>query len=222
MEIKDSSGKYLLPDDPIFQPIYHDIAEPNKTLIIHAAAVDAAWQPQSQDPSGFRYFEANPQWDMSTKPDAPHKKDILDARDRLLAENPNLRVVAPHLGSMEAQLDELGMRLDRYPNFAVDVSARVHNLTLLPPETVRAFLIKYQDRVLYGTDLSNSATDKDDSITQTWRKQYLLDWRYLSTNDTFDYWGRKAQGLGLPQPVLRRLYRENAMRWIPGIAGVSQ
>jgi len=222
MEIKDSSGKYLLPDDPIFQPIYHDIAEHNKTLIIHAAAVDAAWQPQSQDPSGSRYFEANPQWDMSTKPDAPHKKDILDARDRLLAENPNLRVVAPHLGSMEAQLDELGMRLDRYPNFAVDVSARVRNLTLLPPETVRAFLIKYQDRVLYGTDLSNSATDKDDSITQTWRKQYLLDWRYLSTDDTFDYWGRKAQGLGLPQPVLRRLYRENAMRWIPGITGVSQ
>lgn len=219
MEIKDSSGKYLMPDDPIFEPIYRDVAKHNETLVLHAGAVDAAWQPQAQSPIGSRYFEANPQWDMSTNPNAPHKKDILDARDRLLAENPNLRVVGAHLGSMEAQLDDLGARLDRYPNFAVDVAARVKNLTLMPREEVRAFLLKYQDRILYGTDLGNSSADNDAFAAETWQKQYRLDWEYFSTDDTFDYWGRKVRGLGLPQPALRKLYRENAMRWIPGIAG---
>ena len=43
--------------------------------------------------------------------------------------------------------------LDKYPNFAIDTAARMRYLMLMPPNEVRAFLIKYQDRVLYGADL---------------------------------------------------------------------
>ena len=57
-------------------------------------------------------------------------------------------------GSLESNLDELGRRFDRYPNFAVDVAARTVYLTLQPREKARQFLMKYQDRILYGTDLA--------------------------------------------------------------------
>jgi predicted TIM-barrel fold metal-dependent hydrolase len=221
MEIKSPSGQYVMPDDPVFEPIYRDIAEHGKTLVIHAAAVDAAWQPQGASGNGSRYFEKNPQWDMSKNPGAPAKKEILQARDHLLVRHPNLRVVGAHLGSMEAQLDQLGARLDRFPNFAVDISARVHNLTLLPRDVVRSFFLKYQDRILYGTDLSFSADDRDDASAQTWQTQYLLDWRYFSTDEEFLYDGRKVQGLSLPSSVLKKLYRDNALHWIPGISGNS-
>jgi predicted TIM-barrel fold metal-dependent hydrolase len=219
MEIKDSPGKYLMPDDAILQPIYRDIAEHNKTLIIHAAAMDAAWQPPALDQHLSSYLTAHPEWQMWKKPDAPQKKDILDARDRLLGANPNLRVVGAHLGSMATQLDELGVRFERYPNCAVDVSSRVHQMSLLPRDKVRAFIIKYQDRILYGTDLSFSPQDDPQTAAQNWKKTYFLEWRYFSTEDAFSYWGNQVQGLGLPNSVLRKLYRENAIRWIPGIAG---
>ena len=93
---------------------------------------------------------------MYKKPDAPKKQQILDARDHLLAENPKLRVVGAHLGSMEDDLDGLGQRLDRYPNFAVDTAARVVHLVVLPSDRVRNFILKYQDRIVYGTDLGVS------------------------------------------------------------------
>jgi predicted TIM-barrel fold metal-dependent hydrolase len=216
MEIKNAKGHYVLPDDPLFEPIYRDIAKQHKTLIIHAAAVDAAWQ----QPTGTeKYFEHNPQWEMWRIPDAPRKEDILRARDRLLEMNPDLRVVGAHLGSMEERLPDLGARFDRYPNFAVDVSGRVHQLAQQPRTSVRDFILKYQDRIIYGTDLEyplRTSTGQQE-ISAIWQKQYLLDWRFFATDDTFDYRGHNVQGLQLPHPVLQKLYHDNAVRWIPGV-----
>jgi hypothetical protein len=50
-----------------------------------------------------------------------------------------------------------------------------------------------------------------------WERQYLLDWRYFSSDDMFDYHGHQVEGLNLPLPVLEKLYHDNALRWIPGI-----
>jgi len=75
------------------------------------------------------------------------------ARDRMLQRHPALRVVGCHLGSLEYDVDELAKRLDKYPNLAVDLSARIVHLQIQPRGKVRAFLVKYQDRLLYGTDV---------------------------------------------------------------------
>jgi len=218
MEIVNASGKYVMPDDPMFEPIYRDIAAHSKTLIIHAAEPDEAW---GLHPPGFvsKYYEMNPQWDMSKKPGAPEKQAILQARDHLLAMNPNLRVVGAHFGSMEDHLDDLAARLDLQPNFAVDTAARVRKLVFQPREKVRAFILKYQDRILYGTDLHIYAGTTDPSAVQSWEKQYARDWRYFATDDSFEYLGQRVEGLKLPRPVLKKLYHDNAVRWIPGIVG---
>lgn len=142
MEIKNSAGQYINFDGPIFQPIYRDIAAHNKTLIVHAADPDAAWTAKYLTPASAMYYADNPEWDMSKRPDAPRKSDILDGRDHVVAMNPELRVIGAHLDSMEPQLDELGERLDRYPNFAVDTAARVERLTLQPRDQVRAFIFE--------------------------------------------------------------------------------
>ncbi|HZD31816.1 MAG TPA: amidohydrolase family protein [Candidatus Angelobacter sp.] len=222
MEIKDANGQYIMPDDPVFEPIYRDIAANGKTLIIHAADPDCAWNARCLTVAGTKYYSANPQWDMSKKADAPRKKAILQARNHLLAMNPDLRVVGAHLGNMESNIDDIAVSLDLYPNFAVDTAARVRLLTLQPRDEVWAFFLKYQDRILYGTDLSYSTEDGDETTAQAWQKQYLLDWRYFSTDDKFLYAGREVQGLKLPGSILKKLYHDNATRWVPGIAAVSQ
>ena len=217
MEIKNGSGQYVMLDDPAFEPIYRDIAAKGKTLIIHAADPDPAWTAKYVI-AGGAYYRENPEWDMSKNPNAPQKAAILDGRDRVLGMHPDLRVIGAHFGSMETHLDELAVRLDRYPSFAVDTSARVETLTREPRDQVRAFFLKYQDRILYGSDFPFDTQGQHKGTTAaSWEKQYLLEWRYFSTDDTFDYHGQQVEGLDLPLPVLEKLYHDNAVRWIPGI-----
>jgi hypothetical protein len=217
MEIKGSSGQYIMADDPKFEPIYKDIASHGKTLMTHQAEPDVAWgPPDTADPS-WSYYQENPQWYVGNRPGFPSKQRILDARDHVLANNPKLRMVGVHLGSMERNLDNIASHLDKYPNFAIDTAARMEYLVLMPPEKVSAFLIKYQDRVLYGTDLDLHAdADLPDALTE-WQSTYARDWKFLATGETLTLKGRQVRGLNLPQPVVQKIFRDNAMHWIPGL-----
>jgi predicted TIM-barrel fold metal-dependent hydrolase len=220
MELKDGHGGYVMVDDARFQPIFQDIAAHNKTLIAHQAEPDVAWVP---DPKAIdtSYYAAHPEWNMSMVAGAPSKATILRSRDHLLAENPGLRVIGAHLGSMEADVDLVAQRLDQYPNFAIDTAARVPHLAIQPRAKVRAFLIKYQDRVLYGTDSDILRKSEVKPSIADWQRQLTDDWRYFATADTFNYEGHMVKGLDLPVPVLRKLYHDNALRWMPGLASAN-
>jgi hypothetical protein len=217
MEIKDSSGQYIMADDPKFVPIYQDIANHGKTLMTHLAEPDVAWGPPDPSDPSWSYYQENPQWYVANRPGFPSKQRILEARDHVLANNPNLRMVGVHLGSMERDLDNIASHLAKYPNFAIDTAARMEYLMLMPAEKVRAFLIKYQDRVLYGTDLDLLPDAKLPDTLKDWESTYARDWRFLATGETLNVEGRQVHGLNLPQPVLQKIFRNNAIRWIPGL-----
>lgn len=218
MEIKGSNGKYVLPDDPKLKPIYEDIAQHDKTLLAHLAEPDLAWEPLDvkKDPLAQYYIE-NPQWHMLNKPGVPSKKAILEARDRVLEQNPKLRVVCVHLGSLEKNLDDIGGHFDKYPNFAVDTAARMEYLMYGDREKVRGFLMKYQDRVIYGTDLDvNPDADVQKSVKE-WKETYANDWKFFATDETFQVEGHTVHGVKLPKDVLQKIYRTNAQHWIRGL-----
>jgi hypothetical protein len=219
MELQKRNGSYLMADDPVFGPIYADIAAHNRTLFAHLADPTYCWQPPDPASPDYDYFNHHPEWYMFRHPERPSKEAILAARDRLLANNPKLRVVGCHLGSMELDVDEMARRFDRYPNFAVDTAARVQYLTMQSPEKVTAFFTKYQDRVLYGTDNGLQPGTDPASALQRWEERYLWDWKYFATHEWVEYKGKKYRGLALPQPILRKLYHDNAVRWVPGILG---
>jgi len=217
MQIKTPDGKFVMPDDPKLEPIYQDIAKHGKTMLAHNAEPDVAWGPPDPSDPSWSYYQENPQWFLYNKPGFPSKPTILEARDHLLAANPKLRVVGVHLGSMEKDLDNIARHLDRYPNFAVDMAARMEYLMIAPTDKVRAFLIKYQDRVLYGTDLDLLANAEVAEALKDWESTYVRDWRFLATDETFESDGRNIQGLKLPEGVLHKILRDNARHWIPGL-----
>jgi len=222
MELKTPDGRYVMPDDPAFAPIYREIAAENKTLVAHVAEPSSCWEPPNPDSPDYDYYKENPEWYMYLHPDHPRKEVILAARDHLLAENPKLRVVGAHLGSMETDVDEIAKRFDRYPNFAVDTAARMEYLMLAPREKVRNFLIQYQDRVVYGTDLEFLANETTPDALKDWQDTYARDWKFLATDQTLQLRGREIQGLKLPEPILRRIYHDNAVHWISGIADAAK
>jgi predicted TIM-barrel fold metal-dependent hydrolase len=217
MEIKNSNGQYIMADDPKFEPIYKDIAAHGKTLLAHLAEPDVAWGPPDPADPSWSYYQDNPQWYVANRPGFPSKQSILEARDHVLAENPNLRMVGLHLGSMERSLDNIGKAFDKYPNFAIDMAARMDYLMLTPPDKVRAFLIKYQDRILYGTDLDLLPDANIPETLKDWESTYARDWEYLATTETFSFEGKQIQGLNLPQPVLQKIFHSNAVHWILGL-----
>src|SRR5579862_1821273 len=217
MEIKDRSGQYIMADDPKFEPIYKDIASHGKTLMTHLAEPDVAWGPADAADPSWSYYQENPQWYVANRPGFPSKERILQARDHILAHNPRLRMVGVHLGSMERNLDNIADHFEKYPNFAIDTAGRMEYLMLMPPEKVRAFLIKYQDRVLYGTDLDLLGDADVQDTLKEWQSTYARDWKFLATGETLSIEGKPVHGLNLPRTVLEKVFRGNAIRWIPGL-----
>lgn len=72
----------------------------------------------------------------------------------MLAKFPEIRFVGAHLGSLEWDVDELAKRLDRFPNMAVDMAARIGHLQFQSQkdlQKVRNFMIKDQDDGVFRT-----------------------------------------------------------------------
>jgi predicted TIM-barrel fold metal-dependent hydrolase len=225
LELKRPDGAFLLPDDPILDPVYAHLAARRKPLLAHLAEPREAWLPLDPKSVHYGYYSRNPQWHLYGKPEYPSHARLMDARDHILAKHPNLVVIGAHLGSLEYDVDEVAKRLDEYPNFHVEVSARTRDLTRQQSSKVRAFFLKYQDRVLYGVDRSwrpyrtpdVTPTDADRAkFAADLEAQYRRDWAYYAGTGPTDYGGDTVEALALPQAVLEKFYWKNAER----IAGV--
>lgn len=218
MDLQAADGRYVLPDDPAFSPILDLIQKQGRTLLAHLAEPRSSWLPLDPNDLHYGYYRDNPDWHMYRHPERPSWQDIIAARDRMLEAHPGLRVVGCHLGSMEHDVDVIAERLERYPNFVVDTAARMPDLMVQPRDKVREFLIRYQDRVLWGTDLMELTWADPNQVLARWESVYDRDWRYLATTGPIRLGGeRVVQGLGLPEPVLRKIVHDNALRWLPGL-----
>jgi predicted TIM-barrel fold metal-dependent hydrolase len=223
MEVKTPSGAFCMPDDPLLDPLYEHIAARNKTLLMHIAEPLACWQPLDPRNPHYGYYSQHPQWHMYGKSDMPSHQELIQARDNVAARHPGLRVVGAHLGSLEYDVQEVAKRFDRYPNFAVDISARLLDIALQDTATVRQFFLDYQDRILFGTDIVSPlsmAAQSEERRTQLlkwYANSYREHFRYLETDDTFEIEEHQVKGIGLPAEVLDKVYYQNALHWYPGI-----
>lgn len=223
MEVKKPDGDFLMIDDPLFDPIYEYLTGENITLLLHIGEPLACWQPLEDNNPHYNYYRQHPEWHMYNKPDFPSHQTLIAARDHMVAKHPQLRVVGAHLGSLEYDVAEIARRLDRYPNFAVDSSARLLDLTYQEPGVVHQFFLNYQDRLLYGTDIVQrqpvstlSEGERQQHLAQV-EARYQTDFAYFESEQAMVIRGRQVQGLGLPEGVLEKFYFKNARAWYPGV-----
>ena len=220
MEIKTPDGKFILPDDPLFDPIYAYIAQRGRPLHAHLAEPIEAWLPLDPKSVSYNYYKGNPEWHLYNKPEYPSHAAIIAARDNILRKHPNLVMVAAHLGSLEHDLDAIAERFERYPNFNIECAARVRYLTRYSSPRVRDFFIKYQDRILYGVDMSwkpyRNERPPTDAMRQGYilrrQERYLSDFAYFAGSGQTTYEGQKVEALNLPRAVLEKFYSQNARR----------
>lgn len=219
MTVRDSTGRFIMADDPGLEKIFEFIKSKNLPVAAHLGEPRNCWLPLNEMTvnSDSGYFASNPQYHMFLHPEYPSYEAQIEARDNLVSKNPDLRFIGCHLGSLEWNVDSLAYRLDRYPNMAVDMSARVCHLqyqSALDLERVRAFCIKYQDRLLYGTDSGYSGRNPE-NFSRGMHNTWLADWKYFTTDDemTVPQFRGKFKGLKLPKVVIDKIYFINAAKW---------
>ncbi len=220
MQFRDKQGRLVMIDDPRFDRVFDFIRERHRVLIGHQGEPHNCWLPIDQMTvnNDREYFREHPQYHMFLHPEMPSYEAQMAARDRMLAKNPKLKFMGAHLASLEWSVDRLAAFLDRYPNTMVDLAARMGQVQYqsnLDPSKVRRFFIRYQSRLLYGTDLSQDPGADPEELRREAHATWLRDWQYLATYGSFRVpeLDKPVHGLGLPKSVLREIYSGNAERW---------
>ena len=218
MGLRDKEGRFVMIDNPRFDPILDYLESNNIPLIGHLGEPRECWLPLDQMIVHKGYYQDHPEYHMYLHPEFPSYEDQVNARDRMLEKHPDLKFIGAHLGSLEWNLEELAKRLDKYPNMAVDL-ARWSDLNLHAMnnwQATRNFFIKYQDRLLYATDVQVRETDNPEQMNASTREARMRYWKFLTTDEEFTLpaVGGTYKGLKLPREVVDKIYRKNAERWI--------
>lgn len=236
MELKDPEGQLVQIDDPIFDPVLDYIAKEGKTLFAHIGDPVHQWLSVGPEGESNGWYEPGAGvWNRVGEfrgETAYH--DLILARDRMLSTHSDLRVVGCHLGSMEFDVDLVAERLDRFTNFAVETSSVLGSLMDQSREKVKSFFMNYQDRILYGADISGGMVPTRylvdmSKVGQQWSleelkkekadllKRYRDDFAYYTTDREISRGDYSIQGLALPKEVLHKIFYSNAVKWVPGI-----
>lgn len=222
MSLRDKAGRLVMVDDPRFDDVFDGLVRRGALVLGHQGEPHNCWLPLERMTvnNDREYFRAHPAYHMYAHPEMPSYEAQMAARDRLLAKHPGMRFVGVHLASLEWNVDRLAAFLDAHPGASVDVAARIGQLQYQSQrdrQRVRDFFVKYQDRLMYGSDLAQSDEQDDAAFAADLDTVWRRDWRYFVTADRFTVpeLDEPVRGLALPRVVVDKLYRLNAERAYP-------
>lgn len=206
LTLRDKSGKLVPVDDPRIDPIWTKCGELGIPVMVHVTDPKAFFTPLDRFNERYDELGAHPDW-LFYGDQYPSKEEILAQRNRVFARHPNTIFIGAHVGTLPEELHTVAMWLECYPNLYVDIDARISELGR-QPYTARKFLIKYQDRVMFGTDTAPNA------------EAYRIYYRFLETDDEYfdPSGGHHIQGrwmiygIYLPDEVLEKIYNKNALK----------
>lgn len=203
----DSKGNRIHIDDPRLDPIWAKCGELGIPVLIHSADPKSFWDPIDEN---------NERWlELKLHPGRRHDNDplawqtIINEQHNVFKKHVRTKFIAAHMAWYGNDLKTLGKLLDDMPNLYTEIGAVIAELGR-QPRYAREFLIKYQDRVMFGKD--------------SWvPEEYSTYFRVLETaDDYFPYHKRyhafwRMYGLDLPDEVLKKIYYKNALSVIPNI-----
>lgn len=212
LTVRNRQGELIKIDDPVFDPIWKRCGELGLPVIMHVADPVAFFQPIDEKNERWEELSRHPDWSFYGD-QFPTRESLLVARNRIIERHPKTTFIGAHVANNSEDLAVVAQWLDRYPNLVVEFASRINELGR-QPYTSRKFMIKYQDRILFGTD----------GPWPDLRLTYY--WRFLETFDEYFQYSEKSPqpqglwriyGVGLPDKVLEKIYFRNTLRIIPGL-----
>ncbi len=204
---RDKNGKRIHIDDPRIDPVWEKCGELGIPVLIHVADPKPFWQPIDQNNERWLELKLHPRRRHDT--DSVKWETVIAEQHRMFKKHPKTKFINAHLGWYGNDLKKLGQLMDQMPNMYTEIGAVIAELGR-QPRAAKAFLTKYQDRVLFGKD--------------SWvPEEYQTYFRVLETEDEyFPYHKRyhafwKMYGMGLPDEILKKIYYKNALAILPGM-----
>jgi predicted TIM-barrel fold metal-dependent hydrolase len=208
LSVRDGRGELLRVDDRRLEPLFEKAAELHIPVMFHTADPSAFFRPIDSTNERYEELAAHPDWGFHG---AHHdKRELLTQRDAIFRRHPNTTFVCAHVAESGENLAYVAQLLAENPNVFVDISARTPELGR-QPYTARRFFLQFADRIVFGTDLLPEV------------EMYRLYYRFLETEDEyFEYPSHASRqgrwniyGLHLPEDVLEKVYRTNALKLLP-------
>jgi predicted TIM-barrel fold metal-dependent hydrolase len=177
-----------------------------RIIMVHVADPDAWFRTTYADTAKF-----------GTKPDQ------YVGLERMLELFPDLTWIGAHMGGDPEHPEHLEALLERYPHLYFDTSATKWQVREVSQhrEAVRALILKYPGRFLFGSDLvTRHHLVRDHYASRYWCQRTLWEssWEGRSPIADPDYKLEEGvrspvlRGLSLPADVRARVYRDNARK----------
>lgn len=222
----DEGGQRLRVDDPRLDPLFERAGQLGLVVLIHSGDPRAFFEPATPANERWDELRAHPRWSFAD-PMYPRWTEILTEFETRVLRHPRTTFIGAHFGNAAEDPDRVERLLERAANYYIDTSARVPEFGRHDPARMRRFFVRWQDRVLFGTDLGvgaapeqlmlgstgeNPPTEAD--VTRFW----TATWRYFESVERRIEHPTPIQGrwtidaVGLPPEVLRKVYGANAAR----------
>ena len=207
LEVVDHTGTLVPVDTEQLDEVWETAARLDVPVVVHIADPVAFFDPIDERNERTDELARHPERSFSGRRYPPFEA-LMAQFESLVSRHAGTTFVGAHVGCYAENLGWVGGMLERYPNFNVDIAARLGELGR-QPYSARRFFMEHADRILFGLD--------DPSSDELYRTYY----RFLETADEyFDYGVGERPGQGrwhiygidLPQDVLEKVYRTNAER----------
>ncbi len=208
LSARKADGSRLKIDDPELDPIWQAAARLDVPVLIHTADPQEFFKPITYENERWLELALYPNRRYPS-PQFPSFEQIATERDNLFRRHPKTSFVMAHLGWHANDLARVGKMFDAMPNVYGELGAVLYELGR-QPRAAHDFMVKYQDRVLFGKD-----SYQPDEFPDHWRVFETGDEYFDYYRDYHAFW--KLYGLALPDAVLKKLYYQNALKLIPGL-----
>ena len=160
LEYRHPDGSFWRVDDERLDPIWSMAGRLGIPVLIHTADPPAFWQPLTDRNPWNGVLHGEYAWWSYYRKGFPSPEELLGERNEVVARHPDTIFICPHVGSLAENLALASGDLLRLPNLFYDISARLPELGA--PEyraQAREFLTRFQDRILFGTDVIYDRTN---------------------------------------------------------------
>jgi predicted TIM-barrel fold metal-dependent hydrolase len=220
---RDRAGHLFKVDDPRLDRAWSALGRLGMPVSIHVADPKAFWSPYDATNERWAELKDHPRWWFGDPAKYPPREELLAALERVITRHPETTFVAVHLGNNAEDLAWVDAQLEKHPNMMVDIAARVPEFGRHDPSQVRAFFVKNQDRILFGTDFQvydrmilGSGGNGPPPTESDALAFFQGHWRFFETDDKDFPHMTPIQGdwtisaIHLPAEVLEKVYFGNA------------
>jgi predicted TIM-barrel fold metal-dependent hydrolase len=203
MNSHPTRGYGLHIDDPRLQPLIRKCGELGMPINIHVA--EPYWMYLPMDAHNDGLMNAY-KWKIdTTEENRLFHAELIATLEHVVKDNPETTFIACHIANCGHDLTIIGTLFDQYPNLYADIAARYAEIAPVP-KYARAFIEKYSDRLLYGTDMGFE------------QDMYAITFRILESGDEHFYeleqfsYHWPLNGFELSDNTLKDLYHRNARK----------